>query len=1181
MVKRIVALAILFIATFFLITPVQAQQCAPYRVIYQFGCVPRQIDVCTAYGGAYKETCPAYPTWCDDNPGSSCIVTDNGGCGVVQRNEPCNQATCTTEEPANECAEGPNFNSNCTTYNPVYHQCYIIQGGCNAPCTYNEQCDSGLTCTNGSCYGASCVGSTPPPSAPTGTPNPCSGVNCNSWQCGSSPGNTNCSGWTPDAWCNQTQVCRDDRCGDPWNCGSTPPSTPPPTLPPTCTLTLPASYTLDVNTGAVSATAATSNVQNGTIQNVQFNITSSIASVSPSSASNSPYSTSITPIGAGTATLTATAYMGGSPRCSDTATVTITDNQPPDCSNFTVPQPITTGESVMISTNITDAGSNILPYGSFETSTTTGWPYPNDHYEWRTVSNNPVVLGAEGSYFAKFGRERLAGQPDNDPPYDPYVTTDWIETGENLSGKSYTLEFLGKGHQSGTTQVPSILLQREPLGNDWTGTNAYIPWPNFDSTGFTRFVNSLTFTTPSNGSTTSRLRPVLRAPLSDWPVYYDSVKIYKTGGGSVTFASVKFYYLNATQNPCTGTWTQIGGSVIRQGSKYSLQWNTTGVPTGSYYVVVNANDSQGAAMTGNPGNCTTNPLPRINCGTTAAIQACAPSCGGTSCGNTGETPGAITNVLVNGQVSGDLNLTSSQSLTVSWTDPVMTNGGTIDSYQIIRWKQNGANTTPPSPCNAASNCVTDNISAGDDTSSATVQPNSIHGDQFRVAVRALNSTCAQTYGAWSTARSYNLVYDITFRLYDDPNASGSPTCSGSTANPAAILSTPVSVTGANPTAVLNQNVLGNSYTLTLPFGPTSAWPRTQASGYEMTLGPIPYTDPSTAYFCICPPSGEQSTCLDQSLYTSAAYANRNLFVGNVDLSNDPWWQTQLGNIYAANSYASNIPQSCADNPSECDANLITGGALGFSSDSAGVQPAGAPLSGGVAISANGWYTAYNGVEQPHAVNTSHDNMTKEDYAYFARQVDLNAAVQLDGTITELPSGATPLADGTEVYYRNGDLIVDYTSTQTVPDTRKIVIFINGNVSLTSTPDTQMLEVTQGGYIGFISNGKITFEGSVGNELTYPSGGSSTPNVAGVFVADQIIVASDADASTKDNQFIGEGTYVGWSGVMLERTFDNTTNAIDRALNATNPSERFIFRPDFTINTPKIMHQPSIIWQETN
>jgi hypothetical protein len=116
-------------------------------------------------------------------------------------------------------------------------------------------------------------------------------------------------------------------------------------------------------------------------------------------------------------------------------------------------------------------------------------------------------------------------------------------------------------------------------------------------------------------------------------------------------------------------------------------------------------------------------------------------------------------------------------------------------------------------------------------------------------------------------------------------------------------------------------------------------------------------------------------------------------------------------------------------------------------------------------------------------------------------------------------------------------------------------------------------------LAFVVSGSITFDATVGHENideTTPNP-SVEPNVEGVFIANgRITVAS---RGSDDKKFVAAGTYVGWSGVELNRTFDNGGLGVFR--NTTTPSETFIYRPDFVTSTPELFKFSDLIWKEVN
>jgi len=66
------------------------------------------------------------------------------------------------------------------------------------------------------------------------------------------------------------------------------------------------------------------------------------------------------------------------------------------------------------------------------------------------------------------------------------------------------------------------------------------------------------------------------------------------------------------------------------------------------------------------------------------------------------------------------------------------------------------------------------------------------------------------------------------------------------------------------------------------------------------------------------------------------------------------------------------------------------------------------------------------------------------------------------------------------------------------------------------------------------------------------------------------IESTGDTTT-ELQFRGEGSFVGWNGVSLNR--DRGTS------NSTEPSEEFVFRSDLMINAPIALKFSRYVWQE--
>ena len=318
---------------------------------------------------------------------------------------------------------------------------------------------------------------------------------------------------------------------------------------------------------------------------------------------------------------------------------------------------------------------------------------------------------------------------------------------------------------------------------------------------------------------------------------------------------------------------------------------------------------------------------------------------------------------------------------------------------------------------------------------------------------------------------------------------------------------------------------------------------------------IPYTVPLTlpvlgGYRCVCP-----SGCTYSQTPTAT---NVNYYISSNPLG---WWQTANGYVYALASSGtaiqSQIPASCAASPSTCTAALSTYDAgLNLTSDSTSLTGGGSTITSQVSS------TPYIYLNQS-ATNTHAEGVTlngaHEDYTYFSQLYGMTSNHVVDFT------GAQPISPPTDgnAYYANSDVTISTPWTLNTADS--MVIFVNGNLTI-----TQPILVAKGAFLAFIVSGNITFDKSLGSNT------SNTPSVAGVFVANGQII-SQSNAPGTDLKLIGEGSFIGWGGVSLQRNFNNA-NAIR---GFTEPIETFHFRPDFLVTVPTMMTKPLMIWQEVN
>ena len=581
------------------------------------------------------------------------------------------------------------------------------------------------------------------------------------------------------------------------------------------------------------------------------------------------------------------------------------------------------------------------------------------------------------------------------------------------------------------------------------------------------------------------------------------------------------------------------------------------------------------------------------CRVTEVLPACTISCT-EDCG-TGvtldETPGTISSQpTIVGLSSGKKYLTTNPQVIINWNKPTISSPATINGYDIWIFPQ-----TDLPPANGATTCVgcqrISELNGVDDTST-TYTPQRTQTNEVSIYVRAKNTSCTTTrYGDWSPVTNVDYIARVSGTIYDSvvTQSGGLNNCSGDGGG------TPENINTATGDPIISQNygsgttapgvnnygtgttLPGYEYVLgDIPYNPDGTW----YSNLEIQLDLTNYSDPENSYYCNCPHAGDQLVCNHTD--TNAPATDENFFVTSVDLSNGPWWQTSQGNVYGTSGYTNLIPDNCDLAPA-CNANLIT---QNTDDDS---KSAGVPMTGGVTLEANGYYTEFNEGGalpriQPRAISTGHSNIVKENFDYFIREIDVSNTQSISGTQTSLPTNGTTYDDAVVFYADNTDVTFNLSTTQTVPAGTKLIYMVDGDIyfSSDSKPDTQIIDVEEGGYVAFIASGNIIFQNDVGNVLAFLVGGSTDTNIAGVFIADGIIeIADNGDDAVKDNMFVGEGTFVGWNGINLERTYDNTSYALDTAINNEYPTELFHFRPDFNKNTPEIMLKPNLVWQEVN
>lgn len=432
---------------------------------------------------------------------------------------------------------------------------------------------------------------------------------------------------------------------------------------------------------------------------------------------------------------------------------------------------------------------------------------------------------------------------------------------------------------------------------------------------------------------------------------------------------------------------------------------------------------------------------------------------------------------------------------------------------------------------------------------------------YTFRVRGVNTKCGIQNGTWAQS-TFDLQASITGTFYIDNGATvvgGRCTSSGATPTSPG---TGASIGAENGLGSFGGNIDGTTYSITMPY----------VAGGTATVTLVPGTNGSDSYECACPGGCASSV--------SVPNENVNFYLTLSVYSNEGWWQAQGGSVYAGNTSGvailSKIPyNTCTDAP--CIAAILTEDWL------ATTGSAGIGVTGGGNIDSTKDFGINQGyisqrTPQAFAIGTT-TTKYKENYEFFHREYSLGLGTPSDdfsGSANDAVKPTSAPSGGKAAYFHQGDLTI--RQRWTVSSSESIVVFVNGNLTIDDPSNNldDLITVEPGGFLAFIVSGNITVRPDVGsNDLN-----NTTPNLEGVYIANgTITIESRGAAAGGDDRFVGAGTFVGYSGVDLNRDYsDGGTRAAE---NNDKPVEMFMFRPDFVRNLPVRMARPRYIWQETN
>jgi hypothetical protein len=519
----------------------------------------------------------------------------------------------------------------------------------------------------------------------------------------------------------------------------------------------------------------------------------------------------------------------------------------------------------------------------------------------------------------------------------------------------------------------------------------------------------------------------------------------------------------------------------------------------------------------------------------ACTPSCTPSCGqangcGGTCGNgdSGTPAVSVTFTPTNG---GSVTPNGSNQVTLSWNV-----ASKADLYEVQVYPTSLYPSGPP----VGSECTSPNTYC--QTSSAVSFTITLTGSysNYTWKVRSINTDCSGApYVSSYVTNTFNVSGGFTGGFYLD-------TAENSSVNGTTGLCELGGATAQDPGpgSTVNAKIGATTY----PGSITGTTYSISSVGFDPNTI-VSLTPDTTQFTCTCP-----AGCSYSGL--SVTKSNVNFYLTN---ARNGWWQTINGLVYAGNTSGqvvySAVPKSCTS--PTCTPALSLKNSTGTANSSGFVITGGGTVDSTAETDTSTQYLSEDG--RTDRVMGTALNGPRENYAYFSQLYSMGNTPTADFTGSK-PSSAPVNA---RAYYASGDTTI--ASTWNVASNEELVIFVNGNLTI-----NQEIHVATGGFLAFIVKGKVTFANTIGhNTFTL-----TTANVEGVYISDQQIVIQGGLAGG-DRKFVGEGSFIGWGGVTLGRTYANKSD------NDTQPTELFRYRPDLMINVPERMKKPLYGWQETN
>lgn len=372
------------------------------------------------------------------------------------------------------------------------------------------------------------------------------------------------------------------------------------------------------------------------------------------------------------------------------------------------------------------------------------------------------------------------------------------------------------------------------------------------------------------------------------------------------------------------------------------------------------------------------------------------------------------------------------------------------------------------------------------------------------------------------------------------------------------------------------------------------------TGYTVTLDLSGQTG-GTNYVCSCPaPLNANNPYLCRYTGVTSPLANVNFYLKEYDLSNGSWFQIFGGNLFALGSITTDIPATFCATDSNCTAALM-----------APLPNSGTEQSGGFPITYSGnsnnlqssdasseYHSYFHEATRLTNVNSYalSSNLNQNSYEYFYSLAEdslqtIGNGEDMEPLLADFTTASWWQANDINYVHIDGNVSIDETQGFALSSGQQLVVFVEGNLTLDdSNPnDTnrKITSVANGGFLAFIVSGNILITPNVGFELnplapTTPTVNGTNANLEGVFLADGTLTSQSKSAIGEvppDKKLIAAGTFVGWGGVALNRTFDD--NNFGPILNNNQAIENFMYRPDLLVNWPTKLKTSLSNWREVD